>query len=292
MKYLDYKDVCLVPRHSNLSSRSLADTSVNFLGRTFKLPIISANMLDVIDEKIAYKLSENDYFYIMHRWFDRDDKNFNANCIKDFISKALISKWKTISISIGVNDVDIIMLESMIKQNFIPNFITIDVANADHENVKKPIKFIKGYFPNTKLIVGNVATADACEYLIKLGADAIKSGIGSGIICSTANKTGFHIPMFSCCLQCAPVCEKYKIPFIADGGISEFGDIAKALTAGATMVMSGKLFAECIDSPAKIVDGYKQYRGSTSFEIKGKNSHIEGRKIEIKNSVTDRKSVV
>jgi len=104
-------------------------------------------------------------------------------------------------------------------------------------------------------------------------------------ICSTFNKTGFTVPMFSCCLQCAPVCEKYDVPFIADGGIKEFGDIAKALCAGANLCMAGGIFAECIDSPAEIINGHKQYRGSTSFEMKGVHNHIEGKKIEIVHSV-------
>ena len=72
---------------------------------------------------------------------------------------------------------------------------------------------------------------------------------------------------------------------IADGGIGEFGDISKSLTGGASLVMCGGLFAECIDSPAEIINGYKQYRGSTSYEMKGQNKHIEGKLISIKHSV-------
>ena len=159
------------------------------------------------------------------------------------------------------------------------------MAHADHENVKSIISKVKSLLPQTKLIVGNVATAEGCEYLADLGVDAIKVGIGGGRICTTKNKTGFTVPMFSCILHCAPVCEKYNIPLIADGGIEEFGDIAKALVAGADMVMAGGIFAECIDSPAQIVDGKKQYRGSTSYEMKGQNKHIEGRKLETPHSV-------
>jgi len=286
-KYLKYSDVCLVPRYSELESRSQADVSVDFLGRRFKLPIIPANMRDVINRDIAYYLSQNGYFYIMHRWFHGFDSSFeNSLSVYDFIKNAVDNNWKTISISIGVNDSYYKMLQKLVEFKLIPHFITIDTAHAHHSNVKRIIEYIKEYMPATKLIVGNVATAEACEYLIKLGIDVAKVGIGGGSICSTANKTGFHVPMFSCCLECAVVCEKYDIPFIADGGIQEFGDIAKLLTAGATMGMSGKLFAECIDSPAEIINGHKQYRGSTSFELKGNNKHVEGRLVEIKHSVT------
>jgi GMP reductase len=287
MKFLHYRDISLVPRHSSLESRSLADTTVDFLGRKFALPVIPANMRDVIDIDIAKLLCHTNHFYIFHRWFyGPENIRENIQCVKEFVREMNI-KGFMVSISIGVGELweDFIDFLSKNQRFYNVDYITIDVATADHENVKSTIKCVKDNLPNTKLIVGNVATAEACEYLIKLGVDAIKVGVGGGSICSTANKTGFHVPMFSCCLQCAPVCEKYNIPFIADGGIKEFGDIAKALTAGASMAMAGGIFAECIDSPAEIVNGYKQYRGSTSYEMKGKNLHIEGKKIEIVHSV-------
>jgi GMP reductase len=216
----------------------------------------------------------------MHRWSSTDEDT-NIDDVVNFAGEMYKSK-NLCSISIGVSEKWINALKGLKDFGHVyPNFITVDVAHADHENTKGVMKFIKKELPDTKLIVGNVATAEGCEYLIKLGADAIKIGIGGGSICSTAHKTGFHVPMFSCCLMCAPICEKYDIPFIADGGIEECGDIAKALTAGATMIMAGGLFAGCIDSPAEIVNGYKQYRGSTSYEMKGVKKHIEGKKIEI-----------
>jgi GMP reductase len=185
------------------------------------------------------------------------------------------------SVSIGVGDWSIRCIDILSDLDKRVDFVTIDVAHADHENVKPIIDKIKSKLPKTKLVVGNVATADACEYLIKQGADAVKVGIGGGRICTTKNKTGFHVPMFSCILQCALICEKYDIPMIADGGVEEFGDVAKALVAGATMVMAGGIFAECIDSPATIVNGRKEYRGSTSYDVKGRNNHIEGKTIQM-----------
>lgn len=282
MQYLKYSDICLVPRHSSLKSREDADVSVNFLGNKFKLPIVPSNMKDVIDVKNADYLAKNCYFYIMHRWFHNHDYNYESILL--FI-KYMNKESMLTSISVGVGKVWENFILDVKKTGCYVDYITVDVAHADHDNVKGIIEVIRKEMPKTKLIVGNVATPEGCEYLAKLGVDALKVGIGSGRICGTANKTGFHIPMFSCCLHCAPVCEKYNIPFIADGGIVEFGDIAKAITAGATMVMSGGIFAECIDSPAEIVNGYKQYRGSTSFEIKGVNDHVEGKKIEVKYSV-------
>lgn len=283
MKYLYYKDVALVPRHSSLESRSQASTKVDFLGYTFNLPVVPANMKDVIDVSIAKELAKSGYFYIMHRWFS-SETDINIENVRSFALEMHELGLLT-SISIGVGRVWEEVIEYIQARELKVDFITVDVAHADHENVKSIISKVKSLLPQTKLIVGNVATAEGCEYLADLGVDAIKVGIGGGRICTTKNKTGFTVPMFSCILHCAPVCEKYNIPLIADGGVEEFGDIAKALVAGADMVMAGGIFAECIDSPAQIVDGKKQYRGSTSYEMKGQNKHIEGRKLEITHSV-------
>lgn len=285
MKYLYYKDVALVPRHSSLESRSQADTSVEFLGRKFNLPVVPANMKDVINVPIAEYLAKNGYFYIMHRWFfGPEETSKNVMKVYDFVN--VMNDWDLLtSISVGIGKEWQDLVSDLSCDKLKVDFITVDVAHADHENVKPIVDSIKNHLPNTKLIVGNVATAEGCEYLIKLGVDAIKVGIGGGRICTTKNKTGFTVPMFSCILQCNPICQQYDIPMIADGGVEEFGDIAKALVAGADMVMAGGIFAECIDSPAEIVDGKKQYRGSTSYEMKGQNKHVEGRKIEITHSV-------
>jgi len=285
MKYLYYKDVVLVPRHSSLESRSKASTMIDFLGHTFNLPVVPANMKDVIDVNIAKQLARSGYFYIFHRWFGGpENMKENIEGVIKFIREMNELNLLT-SISIGVGKWWEGVIEYISDFSLKVDFITIDVAHADHENVKPIISKIKSILPQTKLIVGNVATAEGCEYLAKLDVDAIKVGIGGGRICTTKNKTGFTVPMFSCILHCAPICDDYNIPLIADGGVEEFGDISKALVAGADMVMAGGIFAECIDSPAQIVDGKKQYRGSTSFEMKGQNKHIEGRKLEITHTV-------
>lgn len=295
-KYLSYKDICLVPKYSELESRALADTSVNLCGFKFKLPVVPANMETVIDAEIAHFLSENEYFYIMHR--------FNID-LYDFIRHA--QEWKLISISCGVNEFD--YLQNIADDKLRIDFITVDVAHGDHIKVKNRIEWLKEKFPNTKIIAGNIATPLAAKHLIEWGADILKVGIAGGSICSTRYQTGFHIPMFSCmrniykslipsyCVGYISETREFKysnqlqnvknvIPIIADGSVNNIGDIAKAINAGATMVMCGKLFAECIDSPATIINGKKQYYGSTSFQAKKENKHIEGHLLEMDYGVT------
>ncbi len=272
-----YDDICLRPEYSELSSRGEGDTSTVFLGRTFRLPVVPANMQDVISWKVADDLQLNDYFYIMHR-FDNANSDIPAH---------VYSFGKYLSISIGVNEASKKEVDVLSNKGIVPTFLTIDVAHGHHKKVEDMVKWIIGAtFPVRPLIIaGNVATADGYKYLCDCGVDVVKVGIGGGSICTTRYKTGFHIPTAYAVWDCATNGDR-DIPIIADGGAKHFGDIAKALVLGADMVMSGRWFAECLDSPAKIVHGKKVYRGSTSYELKGHNHHIEGQTIEISQGCT------
>lgn len=276
---LSYDQVTLRPKFSSLKSRALADTSVMFGGRKFKLPVVPANMRDVISIDNAKWMSENDYFYIMHR--------FDNSTI--FVRLANHENWKTISISIGVSEADKNTLFYWQSLNYRIDFITIDVAHDHHENVKEMVTLIRERFPKAFLIVGNIATSDAAVYLAaELKVDAIKVGIGGGSICTTRYMTGFHMPTLQYVMEVdSSLSNRYiEIPIIADGGAKHYVDIVKAIRFGATMVMSGGWFASCIDSPAKIIHGKKFYRGSTAYESKGEHKHIEGRTLALDEGFT------
>ena len=223
-------------------------------------------MRAVIDADQAHSLSESYYFYIMHR--------FGVNPI-EFCKRA--RNWKTISISVGVKkeDKDNILLLSRLSLRV--DYITVDIAHGHSITMKEMIKLVKKCLPKTFVIAGNVATSDAVKALTAWGADCAKVGIGQGYVCTTKDKTGFTRPMFSCVEDCA---RNKSIPIIADGGIRCNGDITKALTAGADMVMAGSIFSQCVDSPAAstVVGGriYKQYFGSASEHNKKERKHIEG----------------
>lgn len=307
MLALNYSDVYLSPRYSSLKSRSQADVSVEFLGTKFKSPIIPANMSSVINPDLAKWLSNNGYFYIMHRF---------ADTFK-FVQKANAEDWKTISISIGVKEEDLSLIRNIVNSNYRIDFITIDIAHGHSLLVKETIEFIKTIYSFKsfdyswtipKIIAGNVATREGVNDVNTWGADAVKVGIAGGGACSTKNMTGFHIPMFSCVKNCYEY--NKDIPIIADGGVRENGDIPKALVAGATMVMVGGLLAACIDAPGENVyskqeydvvyrhdsNGYaiayaqqprkreithKSYHGSASEHQKGEKKHVEGFKTQI-----------
>lgn len=282
---LTYDDICLVPQMSECKSRSECIVSKKFLGFDFKLPVMPSNMKSVIDTDWAYYLSENDYLYSMHR-FDIDIEEFVRECNRD--------NWKLVSISVGVKNYENLIYDFH-SSGLRVDIITIDIAHGHSESMRQTIKYIKDTLPNVKIIAGNVATQQAVRDLYKWGADAVKVGIGQGSPCTTKNKTGFTMPMFSCVKNCSGqlygdtifddcgsnINDYEKIPIIADGGILHNGDIAKAIVAGADFVMAGGIFASCTDSPAKEVevDGvwHKAYFGSASFENKKMKRNIEGK---------------
>jgi len=300
--YYSYSDVFLKPRYSEFHSRSEADVSVKLGNKTFKVPVIPANMKCTIDVDKAKYMSENDYFYVMHR-FNSDHTSAPNTDNKKFIEMANKESFKNISISLGVKDEDKELIEYCINEELRIDYITIDIAHAHSIRMKEMLEFLhsvykKGLYERPFIIAGNVASWGGVADLEDWGADATKVGIAAGKACRTFNETGFGVPMFSIILECAAVARK---PIIADGGISECGDIAKALRAGGTMVMAGGMFACSSDSPAETIyknfstgevkddfitpvikrKEYKRYFGSASQFNTNNDKHVEGTLVEL-----------
>ena len=147
--------------------------------------------------------------------------------------------------------------------------VVLDSAHGHSYNIANCLRKIKDAFPDLQVIAGNIATADAAEYLIKAGADAVKVGIGPGSICTTRVVAGIGVPQITAIYDVAQVAEKYDIPVIADGGIKFSGDIVKAIAAGADLIMAGSILAGCEESPgdSEIYQGrqFKVYRGMGSL---------------------------
>ncbi|MBI3541077.1 MAG: IMP dehydrogenase [Deltaproteobacteria bacterium] len=156
------------------------------------------------------------------------------------------------------------------------DIIVIDTAHGHSKSVLQTVQEIRAHFPKMALMVGNVATAEGAEALIKAGAQAIKIGVGPGSICTTRVVTGIGVPQLTAIMDCAPIASKHGVPLIADGGIKFSGDLTKALAAGARAVMVGSLFAGTDESPGEIVlyqgRSYKIYRGMGSLGAMKKGS--------------------
>lgn len=147
--------------------------------------------------------------------------------------------------------------------------VVIDTAHGHSMDVVRRVREIKSAYPDLDLIAGNVATAEATRDLIEAGADAIKVGMGPGSICTTRVIAGIGVPQITAIADCAAAAAGTDVPIIADGGIKFSGDIAKAIAAGADVVMLGNLFAGTDESPGDTVilqgRSYKVYRGMGSL---------------------------
>ena len=273
METFDYDDIQLVPNKCIIKSRSEADTSVKFGPKTFKIPVVPANMESVIDEDLAIWLAQNDYYYVMHRFQPEDRADF----VKRMHDRGLFA-----SISVGIKDSEYDFIDRLKSEHLVPEYITIDVAHGHSDYVIKMIRYIKQQLPESFLTAGNVATPEAVRELENAGADATKVGVGPGKACITKLKTGFGTGGWQ--LAALRLCSKAASkPLIADGGIRHNGDIAKSVRFGASMVMIGSLLAGHQDSPGHLItiDGkrYKQYWGSASEVQKGAYRNVEGKQM-------------
>jgi len=272
MEIFDYDNVLLLPRKCRVDSRSECDPSTELGGRSFKLPVVPANMKTVVDAPITQWLAANGYFYVMHR-FDLDNVAY---------AKSMRERGLYVSISSGVKPSDHQVIERLAAEGVGADYITIDIAHGHAESVRRMIDLIKQKLPRAFVIAGNVGTPEAVIDLENWGADATKVGVGPGKVCITRLKTGFGTGgwQLSALKWCARVATK---PIIADGGIRDHGDIAKSVRFGAAMVMIGSLFAGHEESPGPTVevDGklYKEYYGSASDYNKGEYKHVEGKRI-------------
>lgn len=149
------------------------------------------------------------------------------------------------------------------------DILVVDTAHGHSEGVLKAVAALRERFPSVQLVAGNVATREGAKDLIDAGVDGVKVGIGPGSICTTRVVAGVGVPQLTAILECADVCRKHDVPLIADGGIKQTGDIAKAIAAGADVVMIGNLFAGTEESPGEEVflegRSYKVYRAMGSL---------------------------
>jgi IMP dehydrogenase len=167
----------------------------------------------------------------------------------------------------AIGPFDIARAEALIKAG--ADAIAIDTAHGHTENVIKTIRQIKKAY-GIDVIAGNVATREGTRDLIAAGADAIKVGMGPGSICTTRIVAGIGVPQITAIQECSETADRCRIAVIADGGIKNSGDIAKAIAAGASAVMIGSLFAGTDEAPGETVHmggrKYKRYRGMGSIK--------------------------
>lgn len=212
-------------------------------------------------EKLPVVNSENKLIgLITYRDIIKVSENPNAN--KDTFGRLRVAA------AIGVTGDSLERAAALICEGV--DALVIDTAHGHSKGVATILKVIKKKFPDTDIIVGNIATGDAAKFLVEAGADAVKVGIGPGSICTTRIIAGVGFPQLSAIMEVAEAIKGLGIPVIADGGIRHTGDIPKAIAAGADTVMLGSLLAGTKESPGEtiIFEGrkFKSYRGMGSIE--------------------------
>jgi IMP dehydrogenase len=192
---------------------------------------------------------------------DIQKKKRHPNACKDKLGRLRVGA------AVGVTSDTLDRVAALVEAGV--DVIVVDTAHGHSRGVLEMVKRVKQKF-DVDLIAGNVGTAEATRDTIRAGADAVKVGIGPGSICTTRIIAGVGVPQVTAIMECAKVAARNKVPIIADGGIKQTGDIAKAIAAGADSVMIGSLFAGVEESPGEKVlfegRSYKVYRGMGSLE--------------------------
>ena len=234
---LTFDDVALVPRYNNVESRIEPDTSA-WLTKKLRvgLPLIPANMDTVIGSALAHVVVDNGGIPIFHRFTDLSTQK---KWVDEFDGKVILS--------CGVGKVD----EIFRIIDLGPVGVCIDVAHGHSERMVGLVEEVKRAYPEVEVIAGNICTARAYHDLVNAGADAVKVGIGPGAACTTRVVTGFGVPQFTAIRDTAEEGRHFRVPIIADGGIRNSSDVVKALAAGASTVMMGKIFALTHESSAE-----------------------------------------
>ena len=185
----------------------------------------------------------------------------HPNATKDKLGRLCVGA------AVGTGADTLIQVEALVKSGV--DVICVDTAHGHSKGVLEVVKKIRKVNPKLDIIAGNVATGEAAKALIKVGANAIKVGIGPGSICTTRIVSGVGVPQISAVLSVYEACNALDIPVIADGGIKHSGDVVKALAFGADVVMGGSMFAGTDESPGDIItmndQKFKKYRGMGSL---------------------------
>lgn len=190
------------------------------------------------------------------------------NAAKDELGRLLVGA----AVGVAVDTMD--RVDALVNASV--DVITIDTAHGHSLGVVNMLKQVKAKYPELQVIVGNIATGAAAKMLAEAGADAVKVGIGPGSICTTRIIAGVGVPQLYAVYEVAKALEGTGVPVIADGGVKQTGDIAKAIAAGANTVMAGSLFAGVEEAPGEtiLLEGrkFKSYRGMGSVEAMERGS--------------------
>ena len=264
---LTFDDVTLEPKYSEILPSDV-DTSIKLTHHLkLKIPLLSSAMDTVTESKMAIAIAKAGGLGIIHR---------NLT-VKDQVKEIRKVKKKNLLVgaAVGAGQKEFSRALAVLKENI--DMIVVDTAHGHTKKVSQIIKYIrKKKKIKTALCAGNIATPEAAKFLLKLGVDIIKVGIGPGSICTTRLVAGIGVPQLSAIINVRKGLKKRNFSIISDGGIKYSGDLAKAFAAGADAVMIGSLFAGTDETPGKLIKRngklFKSFRGMGSVGAMNKGS--------------------
>ena len=264
---LTFDDVTLAPKYSEILPSEVNTTVSLTKNLQLKIPLLSSAMDTVTESKMAIAMAKAGGIGVIHRNLDIKKQIFEIQKVKK--QKLLVGA------AVGAGPNEFTRAKTIIKEGV--DLIVIDTAHGHTKKVGEIIKFIKKLKNNKiALCAGNIATPDAAKFLIKLGVDIIKIGIGPGSICTTRLVAGIGVPQLSAILSVRNGLKNKNVKIISDGGIKYSGDLAKAFAAGADAVMIGSLFAGTDEAPGKLIKKngklFKSFRGMGSVGAMNKGS--------------------
>ena len=264
---LTFDDVTMAPKYSEVLPSEVNTSTQLSKNLLLKIPLLTSAMDTVTESKMAIAIARAGGIGVIHR---------NLEIKKQIEEIRKVKKLKLlVGAAVGAGPLELKRAKAILKEKI--DLIVVDTAHGHSKKVAEIIKAIKKIKNNkTTLCAGNIATAEAAKFLIKLGVDVIKVGIGPGSICTTRLIAGIGVPQLSAILEVKKGVKSNKTKIISDGGIKYSGDIAKALSAGADAVMIGSLFAGTMETPGKLIKRngkfYKSFRGMGSVGAMNKGS--------------------
>ncbi len=273
-----YDDVLLVPQYSDITTRAQVDLGTSLEPNMhITLPVVSSPMDTITGSSMAATMFKMGGFGVIHRYNTVEEQ---ASLVRTAVKNGAF----LVGAAVGVTGDFLERTKELVGAGC--SVICIDVAHGHHILMKEALDSIQSWVPDyVHVMAGNVATREGFDALAEWGADSVRCNVGGGSICTTRVQTGHGVPGLHTILDCSESQYAGEVLIIADGGIRSSGDAAKALAAGADLVMVGSLLSGTDETPGSTFTDdngilRKNFRGMASKEAqndwRGKFSSIEG----------------
>lgn len=275
---ITFDDVLLDPRTAMFDQRDVNVRTVLHESLALRLPIISSPMDRVTEKDMAQAMAQRGGLGVIHRNLGIEDQVAIVRAAQQAVpaTEATTLKDGTLAIAAAVGSGPDLEQRVQSLMDARVAALLVDSAHGASKAVLEALSWIRNRYPHMPLIAGSVANTETANAVIAAGANILRCGIGGGSICTTRIVTGAGVPQVTAIMETVEQARTRNVPVIADGGIRQIGDMAKAIAAGAHAVMLGKMLAGYDEAPGKIEvrqgKTCKEYRGMGSFSAQREGS--------------------